>query len=368
MLETSEFVSALIAKKYTHLCVVPCSFAKNLINEALNRSPDLVYFPCANEGIACSVAAGLSMAGMKPIVVVQSSGLTNMGSAITSLLKPYSVKFPIIVSWRSYSEGDSEIQHAHLASELPALINAYGYSWELLDRDNIERSIFQISNSDLDFQICVLQKDTFSEVALSQDLVINISQYPPRSEYLKALNEKFRKSSTKFVGTTGNTAREMFTFMCDTENFYMAGNMGGALGLGLGAALGGNTVIVCGGDAEFVMHLGGLTTAGRFGTEKDLRLLYILFDNESNKSTGGQNSFQGHINYIEIAKASSLQVHDEIICSLATFENVVGSLAVRDGVTFLHVKCSYDLETPRPPLDKVTNTQLFKSVESLGND
>ena len=38
----------------------------------------------------------------------------------------------------------------------------------------------------------------------------------------------------------------------------MAGNMGGALSLGFGAAMAGKKVIVCGGDAEFVMHMGGL--------------------------------------------------------------------------------------------------------------
>ena len=38
----------------------------------------------------------------------------------------------------------------------------------------------------------------------------------------------------------------------------MAGNMGGALSLGLGTAMAGKKVIVCGGDAEFVMHMGGL--------------------------------------------------------------------------------------------------------------
>ena len=48
------------------------------------------------------------MGGKKPIVIVQSSGLTNTVSRITSLLIPYEITFPIITSWRSYKEGDSE--------------------------------------------------------------------------------------------------------------------------------------------------------------------------------------------------------------------------------------------------------------------
>ena len=125
-LDTNDFVNSLIDNGYTHLCVVPCSFAKNVINAAINNN-NIEYVPCASEAVACSVAAGLKMAGSKPIVIVQSSGVTNMGSCMTSLLNPYGVTFPIITSWRTYKEGDSEIQHKHLATELPALIASYGY-------------------------------------------------------------------------------------------------------------------------------------------------------------------------------------------------------------------------------------------------
>ena len=119
------------------------------------------------------------------------------------------------------------------------------------------------------------------------------------------MNDRFKHSEDLCIGTTGNTAREMYSFMPGTNNFYMADNMGGALSLGLGAEKGGKKVLVCGGDAEFVMHLGGLTTAGRY--DKRIDLTYILFDNESNKSTGGQKTLQGHLDYIGIAKNSGFK-------------------------------------------------------------
>ena len=134
MLNTNEFFDCLAQQGYTHLCVVPCSFVKNLINAAVNNSELIEYTPCASESVACSVAAGLKLAGKKPIVFVQSSGLTNMASCITSLLIPYGISFPIIVSWRTYKAGDSEIQHQHLATKLPDLIRAYGYDYEILDQ------------------------------------------------------------------------------------------------------------------------------------------------------------------------------------------------------------------------------------------
>ncbi len=349
-LGTNSFVDKLIEKGYTHLCVVPCSFAKNIINSVINNDK-IEYVPSASEAVACSIAAGLKMAGESPIVIVQSSGITNMGSCITSLLKPYGITFPILVSWRTYKDGESEIQHQHLASKLPDLVDAYGYEHIILNQDNEDVAIKQIDICNDTNTICLLKKDTFTKVELENKHKLDLSKYTPRSEFLKSLNNIFKDTNTLFIGTTGNTAREMYSFMPNTDNFYMAGNMGGALSLGLGASMTGKKVIVCGGDAEFVMHMGGLSTVGRYKDTIDLT--YILFDNESNKSTGGQNTYQSHINYIEIAKNSNLDVIDKVIDTLEDFSKTINKLKNRSGIKFICVKCGLDDETPRPPLEVV---------------
>jgi phosphonopyruvate decarboxylase len=348
-LDTHSFLDGLIAKGYTHLCVVPCSFAKNIINAAIN-SDKIEYLPSASEAVACSVAAGLKMSGKKPIVIVQSSGVTNMGSCITSLLKPYGVTFPIMTSWRTYKEGDSEIQHQHLATELPALIEAYGYEHTILDVEDMNNALSQIELCDTTETICIIKKDSFSKVELTKEHQLDLSEHTPRSEFLMKMNEMFKDTDTLFIGTTGNTAREMYSFMPNTNNFYMAGNMGGALSLGLGASLAGKKVIVCGGDAEFVMHMGGMTTAGRY---ENIDLTYILFDNEQNKSTGGQNSYQGHVDYINMAKSSNLSTTDKVIRELNEFTTILEESQKSSGVKFMAVKCGIDNETPRPPIDIV---------------
>ena len=348
-LDTNSFVNSLIREGYTHLCVVPCSFAKNVINAAIN-STNIEYTPCASEAIACSVAAGLKMSGKKPIVIVQSSGVTNMGSCMTSLLKPYDVTFPILTSWRTYQEGNSEIQHKHLATELPTLISAYGYEHTIIDQESIETAIEQINLCDKTFTVGVIKKDSFTKVDLLEEHILDLSQYTPRSKFLIKMNDMFKNDDIIFIGTTGNTAREMYSFMPDTNNFYMAGNMGGALSLGLGAAMAGRKVVVCGGDAEFVMHMGGLTTTGRY---QNINLTYLLFDNESNKSTGGQNTYQSHVNYIEIAKNSGLSTVDKVIKDLNEFSETLSHIQKNAGLKFLCVKCGVDDETPRPPLNIV---------------
>jgi len=348
-LDTNSFLDGLIANGYTHLCVVPCSFAKNIINAAIN-SDKIEYLPSASEAVACSVAAGLKMSGKNPIVIVQSSGVTNMGSCITSLLKPYGVTFPIMTSWRTYKEGDSEIQHQHLATELPTLIEAYGYKHTILDVEDEATALSQIDTCDNTETICIIKKDSFTKVELLEKHQLDFSHLTARSEFLIKMNETFKDTDTLFIGTTGNTAREMYSFMPDTNNFYMAGNMGGALSLGLGAALAGKKVVVCGGDAEFVMHMGGMTTAGRY---ENIDLTYMLFDNGSNKSTGGQNTYQSHVDYINIAKSSGLTTNNKVIEKLSDFSEKLEELKSNSGLKFVSVKCGIDDETPRPPIEIV---------------
>ena len=182
---------------------------------------------------------------------------------------------------------------------------------------------------------------------------LDLSNYISRSNFLKILNTKFSNQEVVFIGTTGNTAREMYSFMPDTDNFYLAGNMGGALSLGLGMAKAGKKVIVCGGDAEFVMHMGGLTNVGRYSSQ--INLTYIVFDNESNKSTGGQNTYQNHVDYIGIARSSNI-LNTFSANNLNSFSSALEG--INNGVSFIYVKCSYDAETPRPPMTVVARNKV----------
>jgi phosphonopyruvate decarboxylase len=222
-----------------------------------------------------------------------------------------------------------------------------------LDQDDINSAISQVNHCNTTSTICILKKDTFSKVDLEEAHKIELD-YLRRSEFLKALNTKYKNSDVVFVGTTGNTSREMYSFMNETNNFYMVGNMGGALSLGLGMAKSSKRVFVLGGDAEFVMHLGGITTAGRYNT-KDIDLTYIVFDNEQNKSTGGQNTYQSHIDYKALAKNSNLTIHNNTIDTLEEFNKAINNL--QKGINFLYVKCGLDEVTPRPPVEVVTKNR-----------
>ena len=44
MLNTVKFIELLIAEGFTHLVVVPCSYAKNLINGSINNKQKFLMF------------------------------------------------------------------------------------------------------------------------------------------------------------------------------------------------------------------------------------------------------------------------------------------------------------------------------------
>ena len=243
-----------------------------------------------------------------------------------------------------------------MANNLKNLIFAYGYSSINLPLI-INEAIKIINNSFIKKQILLINKNTFSECELNKKYTLDLSRFPKRSLYLKSLN-KIVGSSEKFsiIGTTGNTSREMYSLMKNCSNFYMVGNMGGALSLGLGASLGGKKILICGGDAEFVMHLGGMTTTGRYS--KKVLLIYLLFDNEMNKSTGGQNSYQKHINYLSLAKSCGWETIKETVSSLSIFEKELKEIINFDkGLFFFHIKCNLDAEYLRPSVIEILDSK-----------
>ena len=44
-IDTNLFVNKLIEEGYTHLCVVPCSFAKDVINAVINNENIEYFYP-----------------------------------------------------------------------------------------------------------------------------------------------------------------------------------------------------------------------------------------------------------------------------------------------------------------------------------
>lgn len=85
-------------KKYDFVVGVPCSGLKAIIKDIEK------YIPCTREDEAIALAAGACLAGKKPLVFLQNSGLGNIVDAVTSLLKPYGIDVDLLISVRTKPE------------------------------------------------------------------------------------------------------------------------------------------------------------------------------------------------------------------------------------------------------------------------
>ncbi len=109
----------------------------------------------------------------------------------------------------------------------------------------------------------------------------------------KAINELLDEIGDDLViSSTGRISRELFELRLkrneSTDDFYMMGSMGCALGIGLGVALNTNKQVwVLSGDGALLMKLGSLATVAKLNP-KNLHI--VILNNNAHDSTGGQKT------------------------------------------------------------------------------
>ncbi len=96
---TAKLYHEFKAQGYDFIVGVPCSYLKGFIKEHEADSA-LPFIPATREDVALGIAVGAYMAGKKPLVYLQSSGLGHLVNPLTSLLKPYGVSIHLLISLR----------------------------------------------------------------------------------------------------------------------------------------------------------------------------------------------------------------------------------------------------------------------------
>lgn len=86
---------------------VPCAAQKNIFPFFFN-DPEMIYINAAREEDAIGIATGAYLAGKKPIVLMQNSGLANCINALASLCIPYKIPMLMLVTWRGYPKDKNE--------------------------------------------------------------------------------------------------------------------------------------------------------------------------------------------------------------------------------------------------------------------
>src|SRR5207245_8491043 len=131
------FVDRLQAAGFDFFVGVPCSLVGPVIAELDRRG---VYLPETREDAALGVAAGAYLAGRRPVVIMQNSGLGVSLNALGSLHLLYRLPCLLVVTWRGY-EGRDAPEHLVLGEVLPRLLEVFGIPLRVLEARALDADV-----------------------------------------------------------------------------------------------------------------------------------------------------------------------------------------------------------------------------------
>ncbi len=347
MISPKEFVDALKNHGIKNFTGVPCSFFQAAINFVLD-DPSLRYTIVPNEGAALAFATGSYLGGSPSAVLIQNSGLGNLINPLTSLNMIYEIPALLFVSGRAYGVPD-EPQHAVIGRSMGAMLDAIGIRHSDIPQDlalyeeAVEEAV-QWMNEKKKPYVFFVRKDSIETYS---------PKSKPKSKYALKRVQAIEAitgclSGDEYViATTGMPSRELFSIRDSSKNFYMQGSMGHAASIGLGVALSQpeKKVVVLDGDGAILMHLGVLSTIGRY---RPRNFHHIILDNESYETTGDQDTTSSTTELAVVARACGYRVTEEAKTE-GVLKAKLKTLLKEQGPTFLRVKINREptLNIPR---------------------
>jgi phosphonopyruvate decarboxylase len=342
---------------------VPCSLMTALVDSAIATGL-MPHVPATHEGEALGIAVGAWLAGRRPAVYLQNSGLGNLVNPATSLCDPFRAPVLLLMSWRGQPGFHDEPQHHRMGQITMDQLRLLDIDATLLPETATAaaaalRSAMLKADAGKFPTALVVRRGLFPDTHAApsssrpEPRIINIGEYgmdtdamPTRTEALTTLNSEL-PDRVGIIATTGKTGRELWALGDRPQNLYLVGSMGLASAVGLGVAL--NTtlpIVVIDGDGAALMKLGNLSTIGHM---QPANLIHIILDNNVHDSTGGQPTAAVNTDFPKVAAACGYR--SAIYCKgLQGLRDGLGQALTTGGPTLLHLHIAVgspkDLDRP----------------------
>ena len=138
---TEKRVVDIIKKNNIDLVLnVPCGMMKSLISQV----PEDIILPISRESVGIGIATGAYLAGAKPLLLIQNTGIGNSIINIASLHENYEIPLPILFSWRGKENENIDAQKKFgesMETLLEALNIPYWIAKNKEDAHNIDFTI-----------------------------------------------------------------------------------------------------------------------------------------------------------------------------------------------------------------------------------
>lgn len=338
-----NFLQQLLQYKFGPFTGVPCSLLGGLINSIRSHN-EQNYYIASSEGESMGIAAGFSLSGSIPVVLMQNDGFGNIINPLSSLQIPFKLPTLLIITWRGEPQGKPDaIQHKLMGEKLLDLLNIFDVPFSVLEQNNnaksvdlaLEKASAYIMSKSLPYAL-IVKRGFFDKNPITSINVHN--EYLTREVYIKSLLKNIPLDSP-VLGTTGFTGRELTEVAGEHPHFYMPGSMGclPSIGLGLAEANPTKFFFILDGDGALLMKLGTLSTLGHYNPSN---LVHIVFDNKCYESTGKQATVASTVNFEKLARACGYQ-HCISVDTLGCFVDCIkGFSEAMQGPYFLHVRIS----------------------------
>ncbi|MGA2161735.1 MAG: sulfopyruvate decarboxylase subunit beta [Methanoregula sp.] len=324
---------------------VPCDRAKGLffkLPEAFR------HIGLTREEDGVGISAGAYLAGARPAIALQSSGLGNMLNAILSLTVTFGLPLPILASWRG-REGEKIPAQIPFNRPLPGILSAAGIACTEVSGPDAPHEIGDAIAAAYQKRIphvILIRPECLTETGCSVPSPVS-SPRPfsvcyernwrtpvmTRNDAIRAIAGNVRDEV--LVANIGVPSKELYAARDRPENFYMLGSYTqvSAIGLGIATARPDKQVIVIDGDGSLLGSaiLPVIAAAG----PKNLTIACLdngVFGSTGNQPRPGQDTADLALMALGAGFARTWTVHEswELEAALAA--------KTGDGPSFVHVR------------------------------
>lgn len=131
-----------------------------------------------DEGEALAIASGMYLAGKRPVVLMQNSGIGNMINPFVSLNQIYKIPITFVISWRGYTGISDAVQHEYMGKITSKILELIGIN--IIDLTQYDFTVEEIlqrleNNYQSKKSSCILiNRATLEKEEISNDSMISM--------------------------------------------------------------------------------------------------------------------------------------------------------------------------------------------------
>lgn len=304
-----ELISILKDSGVDFASSLPCEKIGLLLEMVENT---FFHVPLTREEEGVGLSAGAALAGRRPAMFIQSSGIGNMINALLSLTRFYELPLAVFVSQRGIYKEKIKAQ-VPMGQRLSGILKGAGIPCSAIRRsDDIEQikkrlpgvyrnnrihvfllspEVWEKSKVRTKIRERKVDKQRYNITEIRTRSVEHYTSSPRLSRYEILATIAPHLKSKVVICNLGWPSKELFDIQDQPSNFYMLGSMGMATPIGLGVAVSSEKeVIVIDGDGSILMNPGSLATAAHLSPDN---LMIFTVDNGTYGSTGDQPTLAG---------------------------------------------------------------------------